>query len=238
MRQAEEVLRESLERDPSDAADSNNLDSEAEAQVEQAIDDALQLLAEQQQQSQLAALNHALQRAGELSRQQRNAEIELRRAQQRQLQEREQGRYTPGLTTDRRTALVEEKRNMQRKLESIRDDVASIRNDAEESGAEAAAQLLDQAIGEVDENRTAQMLGISADSIEQGDITTQLPAESLVTNSIREFRDLLDEAAQALQTAPTDWQGDDQGIRVANACLLYTSPSPRDRQKSRMPSSA
>ena len=25
---------------------------------------------------------------------------------------------------------------------------------------------------------------------------------------------------------------------VLNACLLYTSPSPRDRQKSRMPSSA
>ena len=27
----------------------------------------------------------------------------------------------------------------------------------------------------------------------------------------------------------------DQGVRI---CLLYTSPSPRDRQKSRMPSSA
>ena len=27
-------------------------------------------------------------------------------------------------------------------------------------------------------------------------------------------------------------------IRVADTCLLYTSPSPRDRQKSRMPSSA
>ena len=26
--------------------------------------------------------------------------------------------------------------------------------------------------------------------------------------------------------------------RIENACLLYTSPSPRDRQKSRMPSSA
>ena len=26
--------------------------------------------------------------------------------------------------------------------------------------------------------------------------------------------------------------------RLLNACLLYTSPSPRDRQKSRMPSSA
>ena len=28
------------------------------------------------------------------------------------------------------------------------------------------------------------------------------------------------------------------GIKVDEACLLYTSPSPRDRQKSRMPSSA
>ena len=27
-------------------------------------------------------------------------------------------------------------------------------------------------------------------------------------------------------------------LRLANSCLLYTSPSPRDRQKSRMPSSA
>ena len=33
------------------------------------------------------------------------------------------------------------------------------------------------------------------------------------------------------RVAPKRWQ-------VAVACLLYTSPSPRDRQKSRMPSSA
>ena len=34
---------------------------------------------------------------------------------------------------------------------------------------------------------------------------------------------------------------DDRGVRVMvryRRCLLYTSPSPRDRQKSRMPSSA
>ena len=29
-----------------------------------------------------------------------------------------------------------------------------------------------------------------------------------------------------------------QGYNKGNICLLYTSPSPRDRQKSRMPSSA
>ena len=30
----------------------------------------------------------------------------------------------------------------------------------------------------------------------------------------------------------------DNDVRLMEACLLYTSPSPRDRQKSRMPSSA
>ena len=31
---------------------------------------------------------------------------------------------------------------------------------------------------------------------------------------------------------------DDDNVEISNLCLLYTSPSPRDRQKSRMPSSA
>ena len=31
---------------------------------------------------------------------------------------------------------------------------------------------------------------------------------------------------------------DHSASAIASACLLYTSPSPRDRQKSRMPSSA
>ena len=38
-----------------------------------------------------------------------------------------------------------------------------------------------------------------------------------------------------------DWQDAEQGIypeQLLFDCLLYTSPSPRDRQKSRMPSSA
>ena len=39
------------------------------------------------------------------------------------------------------------------------------------------------------------------------------------------------------------WPGDfaparNQAMEFLNGCLLYTSPSPRDRQKSRMPSSA
>ena len=36
----------------------------------------------------------------------------------------------------------------------------------------------------------------------------------------------------------TNLEGLDTLIENIKACLLYTSPSPRDRQKSRMPSSA
>ena len=35
-----------------------------------------------------------------------------------------------------------------------------------------------------------------------------------------------------------EFQKADGSLRKMKACLLYTSPSPRDRQKSRMPSSA
>ena len=40
------------------------------------------------------------------------------------------------------------------------------------------------------------------------------------------------------QTKPTEEEINTKIAVLKNACLLYTSPSPRDRQKSRMPSSA
>ena len=42
------------------------------------------------------------------------------------------------------------------------------------------------------------------------------------------------EASRKLSRLPRD----SSPVRLRNRCLLYTSPSPRDRQKSRMPSSA
>ena len=41
-----------------------------------------------------------------------------------------------------------------------------------------------------------------------------------------------------LITIQYEYQGDEETYNPSWACLLYTSPSPRDRQKSRMPSSA
>ena len=41
-----------------------------------------------------------------------------------------------------------------------------------------------------------------------------------------------------VQSSPVHQLADAHNIEVRHPCLLYTSPSPRDRQKSRMPSSA
>ena len=49
------------------------------------------------------------------------------------------------------------------------------------------------------------------------------------------------EASEARDEPGADWEGDliiGSKHKQAIVCLLYTSPSPRDRQKSRMPSSA
>ena len=61
--------------------------------------------------------------------------------------------------------------------------------------------------------------------------------EAVVDGDLRfsysEFLERCDRWSNALQKL-----GVKQGDRVAYICLLYTSPSPRDRSLSRMPSSA
>ena len=57
----------------------------------------------------------------------------------------------------------------------------------------------------------------------------------------RAFEQLLEEADVARDVTGSTASRMDamhEAIRVVVVCLLYTSPSPRDRQKSRMPSSA
>ena len=52
------------------------------------------------------------------------------------------------------------------------------------------------------------------------------PKSHITIDSIREFREL------------TEIKIKSKGSGLFMICLLYTSPSPRDREKSRMPSSA
>ena len=56
-------------------------------------------------------------------------------------------------------------------------------------------------------------------------------AEYASTEAVRALLPILDDFERATRAESTDKE-------FGKGCLLYTSPSPRDRQKSRMPSSA
>ena len=58
-----------------------------------------------------------------------------------------------------------------------------------------------------------------------------------VPESLIAALDELDAAYSALKVDPA-FQQELTRLHATYTCLLYTSPSPRDRQKSRMPSSA
>ena len=57
--------------------------------------------------------------------------------------------------------------------------------------------------------------------------------EYTVTQLNRSIKELLEEKFDYIKLI-----GESGPITIANSCLLYTSPSPRDVEESRMPSSA
>ena len=74
----------------------------------------------------------------------------------------------------------------------------------------------------------------------------ELPGENLTLQETLRVMDVAREMREQRETAEEMFRRDDirknlrdKLMRTARmSCLLYTSPSPRDRQKSRMPSSA
>ena len=74
---------------------------------------------------------------------------------------------------------------------------------------------------------------------ENGDIYVKLK-QNTEEGSILALRDTdNDGKVDIIRAFGEQLEGNSQtGIEIHNGCLLYTSPSPRDRQKSRMPSSA
>ena len=72
--------------------------------------------------------------------------------------------------------------------------------------------------------------------ISQAFMQQQEPLKVFISRLIRRPQDIDDIAQETFVRA---FLAEQKGtIQHPKACLLYTSPSPRDRQKSRMPSSA
>ena len=70
------------------------------------------------------------------------------------------------------------------------------------------------------------------------------PPETILLAAFEGWNDAGSAATQALEHVHESWDAvqvdelDPEEYHDFQVCLLYTSPSPRDRQKSRMPSSA
>ena len=68
-------------------------------------------------------------------------------------------------------------------------------------------------------------------------VASRVPEGSTLTSRVpAEYRDLVQQLRQYASGDFVDFSGVE--IDDANFCLLYTSPSPRDKRQSRMPSSA
>ena len=65
-----------------------------------------------------------------------------------------------------------------------------------------------------------------------------LGASSVLAEPVKEFYTMDSMGCMLLRECTKDVQQVFSINDIANACLLYTSPSPRDRTRSRMPSSA
>ena len=75
---------------------------------------------------------------------------------------------------------------------------------------------------------------IKLEQIEQNgeiEVLQVVPVETKITYAKLIAEDVCDEMDNGVGVI-------DEVMKELNTCLLYTSPSPRDRQKSRMPSSA
>ena len=79
-------------------------------------------------------------------------------------------------------------------------------------------------------SRKQKVKAQSSDIIIALDISQSMLADDISPNRMERSKQFLKELIKKLK-------GDRVGL-IYFACLLYTSPSPRDRQKSRMPSSA
>ena len=124
--------------------------------------------------------------------------------------------------------------------------------------------ILDSAVPNPKENKVAkQFIADARKWVEDSDV---IPSgrtamnESILGTMLKGFSYLIDRGSQALKTVGVPDDTADSIVNIASllagpkfnkankfvkqkigydsACLLYTSPSPRDRQKSRMPSSA
>ena len=113
---------------------------------------------------------------------------------------------------------------------AIRSKVATIKEDLQEAYAEALVEELDSIKGGVTERVDAYLEYVADEWMQENALQVEQGLKTEMTESFLEgMKSLFEEHYVTIPEEKYD---------VLNSCLLYTSPSPRDKRQSRMPSSA
>ncbi|MFK7996054.1 MAG: hypothetical protein AB8B87_18090 [Granulosicoccus sp.] len=193
-------------------------DSDAQSAAQAASDalrEALQGLGDARSQDFQEGIDAATEQATAMLDRQRELEQQLRDAVERAARSRDSGVFTQGMSREEMQELAENKLDLQRELESLRDDVADLEERFGEQ-APATGEALREAIERLDESRVAEMLGFGGDSVANGSLATVLPGESLITNSLREWRDRLSEAGATANSEELQIR-ENEDLQVADA---------------------
>ena len=158
---------------------------------------SLEQTAEARQQELQQQLTDASDAVRDLSQRQQQTSQELREAMRRAIEAREQNRFESGLDQREEQRLAETKRQFQRELESIRDDITETTKRFAEQ-APLTTERLEQTLEELDRNQLAELMGISGDMIEEGLAPQAALREERINNALQNLQtDLFESSSLA-----------------------------------------
>ncbi len=217
-RQAIQNLEDALrEMDNANSNDSNATEQQQQQALQNASEklqqslDAIEEARKQRLNNQLSAASEAVR---DLSRQQADTEQQLRDAMRRSMEARQNNRFDSGLTPQQQQDLAEQKREMQKQLEQVQQQMADAIKRFEEDAPETT-QRLQQALDELDQNKAAELMGISGDMIEDGMAPQASLREPRITQALRNLQNDLSEAAEIASDEAS--QPEQQSITAADA---------------------
>ena len=142
---------------------------------------------------------------------------------------------------DKKLELVEKKSDQVNKLH--KEQVEKLEKLSSMSALEAKKEL----VHSLKEEAKTEALELTQNIIEDAKLSARQEAKKIVISTIQRVgtEEAIDNCVSVFNIESDDVKGriigrEGRNIRAIESatCLLYTSPSPRDRQKSRMPSSA
>jgi hypothetical protein len=161
----------------------------------QRLQESLEQLQTERQQRLQQQLADAASDVRDLTRQQQETAQQLRDAMQRAIEARNNNEFTSGLTPQQQQELAEQKREMQRDLEAVKEQLADAASRFSED-APQTSEKLQQAIDQLDETKAAELMGIAGDMIEEGMAPQASLRERRVTEALQNLQQDLSEAGQ------------------------------------------